>query len=118
MYSMRLPRSWIILFLCLVANGTEAMFVAPDLETVPIGRVLTNLARLYKDNPSNSVWLYSLARVHSMAYATNLTEIVWDKRDHTPYYGYGSDTGIPRFVMVPSKAHNFPDYRALLRIAF
>lgn len=77
------------------------MFMRPDLEAVPIGRALTNLEHLNKNEPSNPTWLYALARVHSMAYATNLTVIPWDKRDHTPYFGYGSDSGAPIYTSYP-----------------
>jgi hypothetical protein len=97
----------------LIANGAEAMFMMPDLEAVPIGRALMNLERFHKNEPSNAIWLYALARVHSMAYATNLTEIPWDKRDHTPYYGYGSDSGAPTIIMLASKTNRYPDWHEI-----
>ena len=64
-----------------------------------MGRVLTNLQQRLATNSQNVETLYQLARVHSMAYATNLTFVPITKRDGEPMFEHpGSDIGVPRKI--------------------
>ena len=44
-------------------------FLAPQIDEVPVERVVTNLERLARDNPKDPELVLNLARVHAMAYA-------------------------------------------------
>ena len=44
-------------------------FLAPQIDEVPVERVVTNLERLARDNPKDEQVQLNLARVHAMAYA-------------------------------------------------
>lgn len=68
-------------------------------EKVPIGRLFTNLQQRLARNTNDFNLTYQLARVHSMAYATNLSEVSVTKDEKTLVFGYpGSDSGVPRTV--------------------
>ena len=52
-----------------LSASVRAMFVMPQLEEVPIDRIVANLTQHAKDNPRDvETWL-NLGRVHAMAYA-------------------------------------------------
>jgi tetratricopeptide (TPR) repeat protein len=73
-----------------------AMFMRVETDRVPIDRVLTNLEQRLTTNQNDVKLLYQLARVHSMAYATNTGSIEMNRRDDTPWFGYpGQDRSVP-----------------------
>ncbi len=75
------------------------MFMHFQTDRVPIARVIANLEQRLATNRENVQLIYQLARVHSMAYATNVSVIEVTQREGTPQFGYpGSDTGVPRIV--------------------
>src|SRR5690349_5436561 len=91
--------------LALLASLTAAhgMFLRPQLEQVPIGRVLTNLQQKLAQNPDDYETLYYLARVYSMAYATNAAVVPFDTRRAAPYFGDpGSDLSVPTPLTKPA----------------
>jgi len=77
------------------------MFIPIETKAVPIDRVFTNLLKRLVQDTNNFEATYYLARVHSMAFSTNLTEVnVRSKETETvpvfnsPY----SDAGVPQSV--------------------
>ena len=58
------------LALGIFANTASARFLAPQLETVPIDRLVANMEKMVADSPKDGRLLYNLARVHAMAYAS------------------------------------------------
>jgi hypothetical protein len=77
----------------------QARFMSHQIEQVPIGRLLTNLQQRLATNSQSTEILYQLARVHSMAYATELTIVPVKKSDGAPMFQHpGSDTGVPTEV--------------------
>jgi tetratricopeptide (TPR) repeat protein len=77
------------------------MFILPQIEKVPIARLFTNLESRLAKNTNSFEAAYNLARLHSMAYSTNLITVDVDKKDGDPhYYYFGSDSGVPRTVQV------------------
>jgi tetratricopeptide (TPR) repeat protein len=85
-----------LLLLVATVAGAHAMFLRPQLEQVPIGRVLANLQQKLAQNPDDYETLYYLARVYSMAFATNAAVIPMDTRRGAPYFGDpGADQGLP-----------------------
>ena len=63
-------RKRILFAALLVAAGPPviALYVMPDVETVPIDRVVANLERMIGEDPANIEVRVNLARLHSMAY--------------------------------------------------
>jgi hypothetical protein len=83
----------------LVTFPAGAMWIRYETERVPIARLLTNLQQRLATNGQNVEVLYQLARVHSMAYATNLAFVPVTKEDMQPMFDHpGEDTGVPRKV--------------------
>jgi len=89
----------VLISLMLVASHAFGIFVRHETEKVPIDRLLTNLHQRLAKNTNDVELAYQLARVYSMAYATNLTEVNVAKEDGAPVFGYpGSASGVPRHV--------------------
>ena len=67
----------------------QAMWILPQLEEVPIDRLVKNLTALSIKNPNDSKLHYNLARVHAMAYASksDKTEIRKGKEDEGVWFG-------------------------------
>lgn len=65
----------ICVVLCAIAAPLVAIYVTPDVETVPLERVVANLERLIRAEPKDVELRVNLARLHSMAYASNVTEV-------------------------------------------
>lgn len=59
------------------------MFMYYETRTVPLTRLLSNLEARLTKNTNDFETTYHLARVHSMAYATNLDEITVRKNNET-----------------------------------
>ncbi len=75
------------LLLALAASGRYAR---PDLEKVPVERLVTNLEEAVKKDPKSVPSLVNLARVHGMAYAskTDSAEVRKGKEEDGPWFGY------------------------------
>src|SRR5438552_10588233 len=99
-------RSLIIGF-AFVAVGLEcwpgrAMFAWQETKRVPIDRLFTNLQQRLVQNTNDFLVTYHLARLHSMAYATNLVEVNSTKDERSPVFYYpGSDSGVPQEIAPP-----------------
>ncbi|MBI4026834.1 MAG: hypothetical protein HY360_17755 [Verrucomicrobia bacterium] len=66
-----------------------------ETEKVPIGRLITNLQKWAKDYSNEVEPCYSLARVHSMAYALELHEFEVRKGTFAPAPGYPPCASFP-----------------------
>src|SRR5437867_2046647 len=83
----------------LVVSNVHGMFMFEETRNVPIGRLFTNLQQRLAANTNDFELTYRLARLHSMAYATNLIEVSVTKDKHLPVFDYpGDDSGVPRKV--------------------
>src|SRR6266550_1886855 len=95
------------IFFVVVAVGLEcsssrAMFMLEETRKVPIDRLFTNLNQRLTRNTNDFLVTYHLARLHSMAYATNLVEVNSTKDEASPVYYYpGSDSGVPQEIAPP-----------------
>src|SRR5262249_53996475 len=76
----------------LLLPRAEALFIRPDIEKVPVERLIKNLEEAAEKNPKDATVRMNLARVHGMAYSlkTDMAD-VWKGReaqgawfDHTP----------------------------------
>jgi hypothetical protein len=82
-------------------HQAAAMFMWYQTEQVPIARIFTNLQQRLAQNTNDFEATYYLARLHSMAYSTNLARIGVRTNDNLPeFYHPGSDAGVPRSVQV------------------
>lgn len=73
-----------------LAASVEAMYMRPDIEEVPIERLIANLGEKVKAKPDDAALLFNLARTHAMAYASKAqTAQVWrGKAERGPWFGY------------------------------
>src|SRR5438093_3652892 len=82
--------------------SSRAMFAWQETKKVPIDRLFTNFNQRLVQNTNDFLVTYHLARLHSMAYATNLVEVNSTKDEGSPVFYYpGSDSGVPQAVVPP-----------------
>ncbi len=79
-------------FLCIIfsVNISFARYRSPDLEKIPIERLIQNLTTKYESDPTNNQILFALARTFAMAYSSNKAEINVRKEHENlgPWFGY------------------------------
>jgi tetratricopeptide (TPR) repeat protein len=93
---------YVLAAVCFVSPGAKAMFVRYETQRVPIERMFTNLQQRLAQNTNNFELTYDLARLHAMAYATNLVSVSVSTNDNRPqFYSPGSDRGVPSNVYMP-----------------
>src|SRR5262249_6736548 len=94
----------LVVLFALLSTDAFAMFAYYETRTVPMTRLLTNLEARLAKNTNDFETTYHLARVHSMAYATNVDEVNVRKDDESlPMFAEpGSDTGVPEIVAQPA----------------
>src|SRR3974390_3283316 len=101
---MRYSLIWLVLLWC-VTPFTKALahYAYYETQTVPLQRLLANLEARQAKNTNDFEITYQLARVHSMAYATNTEQVTVRKDDEgTPVFAEtGTDTGVPETVVHP-----------------
>lgn len=76
----------------------------PDIEQVPVDRLVSNLEKKLEANPNDLQGLYALGRVHAMAYALGLEQFDVLKDGGTPFFGHGNGSTVPPTVQDPAKA--------------
>jgi len=79
---------------CLAVTGSaSAEFMMPDLENVPVDRLIANLERLIEKEPRSAELRANLARVHAMAYATKSSGArIWRGKEREGVWSsYGPD---------------------------
>lgn len=76
--------------LVFLAPPLGALYIRPDLEKIPVERLVKNLEEQAKKDPKNAMVRFNLARVHGMAYARKTNEVeVWkDKLERGAWFGY------------------------------
>ena len=63
----------LVLFLALFnALPSHGMYLQPELQNIPLDRLLKNLAKNLQADPTNSELLHQLARTHAMAYSSKI----------------------------------------------
>lgn len=88
-------------FSALFSCQTFGMYEHHETEKVPLERLLLNLERRLVKNTNDFELTYQLARVHSMAYATDLKQLDVIKKTGTPVFDHpGEDKGVPEAVQV------------------
>jgi hypothetical protein len=76
--------------LIVLAGPVRAIFVQPELENVPIDRLVANLERLAREDPADIPVRLNLARVHAMAYAykTNTAQVAKGRERAGAFTGF------------------------------
>ena len=99
-----------LLVLVLLGTRLAGIMLMPDLRKVPVSRLLVNLERIARENPTSSQAQINLARLHVMAYALKSEDadavLGRDEKQtvEIPYYPPGTD--VPRAVKPsPSAEH-------------
>jgi len=70
------------------------MFMQPQIESVPVERLVKNMEAKLEKDPKNPDLLFGLARIHSMAYAVKSNEVKVRKGKDGPWFGF-VPRGIP-----------------------
>src|SRR5262249_49745535 len=70
-------------------SPARAIFIKPDLEKVPVERLVKSLEDLAAKDEKNATVRFNLARVHAMAYAlkTDTAEALKDKPQEGAWFG-------------------------------
>ena len=108
--SARLPVT-ALLVVVLLGSSLGGIMLMPDLRKVPVSRLLVNLERIARENPTSAQAQINLARLHVMAYALKSedADAVQGRNEkqttiEIPYYPPGTD--VPRAVQPsPSAEH-------------
>jgi tetratricopeptide (TPR) repeat protein len=79
-----------LLVLWLVASPVGALYVRPELERVPVERLIKNLEELAQKNAKDVAVRYNLARVHGMAWAlkSDTCEVQAGKLQQGAWFGF------------------------------
>lgn len=94
---MRTHRPLVILILSLcVCLSAKAMYMRPELQDIPLERLLANLEERAKAKPANAEALHQLARTHAMAYARKVGDAdtvqahegYQKKKEAQPWFGF------------------------------
>jgi hypothetical protein len=95
----RITHLLLTVFAFSVSFDAKAIFMRYETQQVPIDRLFTNFQQRLMRDPNNFELTYDLARLHSMAYSTNLTSIgVRTNTGRPEFYHPGFDSGVPRRV--------------------
>jgi hypothetical protein len=92
-----------LITLSLLAASVQARFVSPDLERVPVERLVKNLQEVVDKEPKNVQARYNLARVHAMAYALKNDTCEINKRGTNPAPWFGNTPAVVPFKSVETK---------------
>ena len=93
------------MLLAFLGGNVFGMFVREATEQVPIARLFKNLNDKLATNTNDFSPYYYLARLHAMAYATNLTEATVTKEGNPTFDFPGYDSGVPRDMRTFPTAH-------------
>lgn len=83
-----------LLMALILVGVANAEFMEPDLEKIPLKRLLENLQAKVDGAPKDAAWLGTLARAYGMAYAAGLNDdsLVERRRDHDEvWFGFVPD---------------------------
>jgi len=74
----------------LLANSLQARYRQPDLEMIPVARLVENLEKIAAKNPKDVQVRFNLARAHAMAYAlkTDTAQVFKGKEMDGAWFGY------------------------------
>jgi hypothetical protein len=96
---------WALLCMSIAGQGSlaSAKYRRPDLEQIPVERLLENLARAADKDPKDARVRFNLARAHAMAYAnkTDSVEIQKAAEDKGVWFGF-EPKNVP-FVNMPTE---------------
>ena len=70
--------------------SAEGKYIRPQIERVPVDRLVANLSKLADENPKDAQVRFNLARLHAMAFAlkTDTAEIRKGQEENGAFFGY------------------------------
>lgn len=79
-----------LVIVLLLLSRAEGIFIRPDIEKVPVERLLANLGAKAEKEPGNAQARFNLARAHGMAFARKSPEleILRGKSDNGAWFGF------------------------------
>jgi tetratricopeptide (TPR) repeat protein len=89
-------RGWMLVLVLTIViagaatRGPEAIFVRPEVEEVPVERLIANLTKKVAQSPNDATAHAQLARVHAMAAATGATSANVTRGTNEVFFGLGS----------------------------
>ncbi len=89
--------------LFLLDAPADALFRKPDLDKIPVDRLVKNLQDQAAKETKNINTRYNLARVHAMAYAQKVDFVEVQKKSPTDGAWFGYTPGIVPFKAVPTR---------------
>lgn len=78
----------LVLFATLLSAPAWAKYRLPELDKVPVERVLTNLADRAAEAPKDAALQFNLARAYAMAYASKTPEVDVRKENQELWFGF------------------------------
>ena len=98
-------RNAVLLALLLVLGfhrSSQAMFMFEETKLVPVDRLFANLEHRRAQHTNDARLTYQIARLHAMAYSTNLSQIEATAKDEDPDFdSLSAAAGVPRSVHLP-----------------
>jgi hypothetical protein len=85
---MKIFRLLPLLALLILARPAQAKFMRPDVEKIPVDRLITNLETQVAQAPENTTKRYALGRLHAMAFWRGQFEADQSRSTSLPWFGY------------------------------
>ena len=91
-----------------VSTALGALFLTPDLDNIPVERLVRNLERLAKENPGDARLVFNLGRAHAMAYALKADTLAVERGADSegPWPGHGPEHMQPDVKPAPNAARD------------
>jgi hypothetical protein len=89
-----------------VSASLAAKFFTPDLENIPVQRLVANLERLAKEYPGDARLVFNLGRAHAMAYALKVDTLPVERGGDSegPWPGHRAEHMQPDVKPAPNAA--------------
>lgn len=101
-WSLRGKVSLALVIAAWLVEPVAARYIRPDLDNVPVERIVANLEELAKKNPKDAQIRFNLARVHAMAFALKSDTAQVRKGDEARGAWFGYEPPHVPFAVKPS----------------
>lgn len=92
-------------FLYCIASA-DALYIRPDLEKVPVERLVKNLDDQAQKEPKNATLRFNLARLHGMAYAKKADEVEVNRKSRDGGAWFGFEPAFVPFAKLVTKTED------------
>lgn len=77
-----------LVLLVLVTRSLQALYMRPDLEHIPVSRLIANLTRAVAGSPRDATLQFNLARAHAMAWAQTDPDVEVAAKTDELWFGF------------------------------